>query len=43
MDLKYSDERVIVTNKDFVYVLDSKTLLPIYTIDSPINEKMYKI
>lgn len=43
MDLKYTDDKVIVANKDFVYVMDSQTLLPICTIDSPINDKMYKI
>jgi len=45
MDLKYyhSNDIVIVSNKEHIYLLDANTLQVNNTFDSPSNPKMFKI
>ena len=43
MDLKYSNNKIIVSDSVSVIILDSNTLKPIFTFDSPENPQHYKI
>lgn len=40
MDLKWSDGKVVVSSRDLIIVLNADTLEPLFTCDSPPNEKL---